>query len=47
MKCLASYHVGELRLVNLRKDLEGLPEDDSGLIRRAVDRAIALMEPAT
>jgi hypothetical protein len=43
MRCLVAYHVGELRIVNLKEDLEALPPDSGEMIPRAVARATALL----
>jgi ATP/ADP translocase/HEAT repeat protein len=45
MRCLVTYHIGELRMSNLIGALETLPSDTGGLVARAVERALEILSP--
>lgn len=47
MRCLVVYHIGELRLGALREQIAMLPSDLGGLVTRAVNRTLALLDAAS
>jgi len=43
LRALVTYHIGELRLVALRAEIESLPRDPADMLTETIDRTLALL----